>query len=151
MKKITVLLFVLVVAISQSSYSQYSMKFGQRPDGLFDHKIDSELSMCLDDSTTVIGDCNCYQESYKAWQGEIDKYYNILVKNLPNGNIKDGVVSSHKIWIQYRDAEYESSYAFYRDFNTSRIQIYNYHIRIVDLNRKRALELKLYCDNLNLN
>jgi uncharacterized protein YecT (DUF1311 family) len=147
MKKILTLL--LVTFISQYSYSQFIMKFGENCNGTYQTEIDDNLSMCLDDSNTVVGECNCYLYSYKKWQSEIDKYYDILIKNI-NYNIKNEMIKSQKNWVLYRDSEVSASYEYYRNFATNRIDIYNYHIRMVDLNRKRATELKLYCENLNL-
>jgi len=148
MKKIVLILFMTFIC--QLSQSQHIMKFGEMCNGNFETLIDNSLSMCLVDSNTVMGDCACYLVSYDQWQIEIDKYYTIIVKKT-NGNIRDGIIKSQDNWVKYRDSEYESSYSYYRDFGNERIDIYNYHIRIVDLNRKRAMELQLYCSNLNLN
>lgn len=115
-----------------------------------EHPIDVALDECLsiDSNQSTYGMIQCSMIAYDAWDAELNRVYKELMGTLDSAG-QDALRAAQQAWLTYRDAEIELCGAIYY----GNLEGTMYHIiaadRVMDMVRKRALELGAYLDNLS--
>lgn len=137
MKYLTVVLLTLLQVVNT---------YGQTEDD--EHIIDKHFRACLDstENETTIGMIDCAYRAGIEWDKELNKNYNLLIAIL-SPDEKEKLKNAQRSWILYRDKEMEFATTVYINLQGTmwRIEIAN---RRTELTRQRALELKIYYDNM---
>jgi len=142
MKKYLSVVFVLFPIFS---YSQV-FNIGKMSDGSFETMNDYNLSVCVDDSVSVLGDCQCYERFSIIWMKEVDNQYNNILIFLKNDK-KNSFIKSHESWIKYKNDYLNTSYEIYRAMENGG-GIYDYYQLLVTIYRSKALELQNFYKRL---
>ncbi len=116
------------------------------------HPIDVELMNCSGEDLgprTIV--TICASEAQDQWDKELNKYYNLLMKNIKNPEYKKQLKEAQLSWILFRDKEFEnianmidspvdggSMYPAMRNLQTMKIV------------RNRALELKMLYEDYTM-
>ena len=135
------ILVILLVIISSSASAQGNNKKI--------HPIDAAHKKCLDnpEKQNTQGMISCANDAKKAWEAEINKYYQLLVKQLKEEQ-KKKLKSSQETWEKYRTQEFGFSADFYYGLGGTM-----WHVVSADNETEfvklRALRLKSYYDTLN--
>ncbi len=106
------------------------------------HKIDKELDACMDKNPSTAGMVECIDNAAKQWDGELNKYYKLLSGVLD----KEGQANLKKSqleWIKLRDADIKLIDSVYSK-KEGTMYVPMVADSIMELTKKRALELKAY-------
>lgn len=110
--------------------------------------IDKHLRECLDstENQTSVGMTGCAIRAGKEWGNELNKNYSLLISKLVVDE-KEKLKNAQRNWILYRDREMEFASTMYLNLQGTiwRIVLEN---RQTELTKQRALELKVYYNNL---
>lgn len=66
------------------------------------HPINKAEQKCLDKSQSTADMLKCTNKAYDAWDKEMNKYYNLLMKKLPVKQ-KSELLKAQKTWLAFRD------------------------------------------------
>lgn len=69
---------------------------------------DASLDRCLNDASTTLAMNQCYAAANRAWDQEMNKQYNKLMKTL-SGEPKNKLRAAQRAWLSYRDSWLEAS------------------------------------------
>lgn len=69
---------------------------------------DASLDRCLNDASTTLAMNQCYAAANRAWDQEMNKQYNKLMKTL-SGELKNKLRAAQRAWLSYRDSWLEAS------------------------------------------
>jgi|SRR5688500_11075173 len=108
--------------------------------------IDLALQQCREVNITTHGLIACMDEAAAAWDKELNKIYQQLMKTL-SVEQQELLRVSQRAWIEYRDKEMAFVYRFYDDPGLS--WDYVKRGREMELTRARVLELRSYCGSCN--
>jgi uncharacterized protein YecT (DUF1311 family) len=112
------------------------------------HPIDIRLEECLsiDSNYTTYGMMRCEAIARDEWDKEMNKYYNLLIKELSEEDV-DRLRASQRQWLSYRDKEVDFSSQMYYGMEGTmwRVVAASSHTDII---KTRALELKSYYEML---
>jgi len=106
------------------------------------HKIDKELDACMDKNPSTAGMVECIDKAAKQWDDELNRYYKLLAAALD----KEGQANLKKSqleWIKLRDADIKLIDSVYSK-KEGTMYVPMVANSIMELTRKRALELKSY-------
>lgn len=112
------------------------------------HPIDVRLAEChsIDSNQTTIGMMRCEAIARDEWDKEMNKYYNLLIKELTEEEI-ERLRTSQRQWLSYRDKEVDFSTQMYYDMGGTMWKIVAV-ARQAGIVRARALDLKNYYEML---
>ncbi len=65
--------------------------------------IDHALEQCLSGAATTVAMVTCYGSASQAWDGEMNRHYNQLMKTL-TGEPKTKLRSAQRQWLAYRNS-----------------------------------------------
>jgi len=105
------------------------------------HPIDKFEEECISKNSTTAGMANCTYEARKKWDAEMNKYYKLLMGLLDKMG-QDKLRESQRVWIKFRDAEFENIENMYHQRATMYIPIRSGDRK--DIVEQRALQLKSY-------
>jgi uncharacterized protein YecT (DUF1311 family) len=113
-----------------------------------EHIIDKQWRECLDsaENQTTVGMTACSIRAGKEWDKELNKNYRLLMSKL-SGDEKEELKNAQRNWILYRDKEMEFASIMYINLEGTMWRIVLAD-RETEMTRQRALELKVYYDNL---
>lgn len=115
-----------------------------------EHIIETELKTCLKNGgdQSTVGMIKCTQEAEFKWDQELNKYYQLLMKDL-NEEGQESLRTSQRQWIVYRDKEFD----FIKEFYYNQKQGTMWHIMAADKRKEliadRAIELQVYYGSLD--
>ena len=112
------------------------------------HDIDIWLSNCLQDSSSTSGMRGCTIEAGKKWDDELNKYYQLLMNELPEDK-KAFLKEAQRSWITFRDKEriFISAYYFEVKQGTMWHPISDHED--MELTRSRALQLRKWYEMID--
>jgi len=110
------------------------------------HEIDIRLENCLESNPSTSGQRNCMNEAEIAWDNELNKYYNLLMKEWP-GSSKINLRTAQINWLKFRDAEFKLIHEYYFNLKEGSIFLVIGDNRRMEIVKERALEMKQYYDN----
>jgi uncharacterized protein YecT (DUF1311 family) len=102
----------------------------------------------MEDSITTSGMCNCIMQAEEAWDKELNRYYKLLVAQLPP-DTKEKLKESQRAWIAWRDKEFAFIYAYYYSVKQGTMFYPMAQERRMDIVRERAADLQQYYDMLD--
>lgn len=106
-------------------------------------EIESELKKCLEKDYSTAAQRECTNTAEKAWDKELNKYYNLTLKKLPKVQ-QSKFISAQKAWLKFRDAEF----AFIDDYYYNAKQGTMFSIMAegdkMNIVKERAMQLKVY-------
>jgi uncharacterized protein YecT (DUF1311 family) len=113
-----------------------------------EHSIDVQLKACLDSTQnqTTAGIMDCEGRARSAWDGELNKYYKLLMPILSSEE-KEKLKTAQKNWLTYRDSEFLFARAIYYNLEGTMWRIAAVS-RQSEMVKQRALELKTYHETL---
>lgn len=106
-----------------------------------EHIIDKNLTICLEKDFSTQGQNKCIWEAEQAWDKELNKYYQLLMKNYKDKNTKKLLTESQLSWIKFRDKEFKLLLDRYSKKDGTMYTTFHYDSRMSFV-QKRALELK---------
>jgi uncharacterized protein YecT (DUF1311 family) len=111
---------------------------------------DIQLNTCLDSSSnqTTYGMMECTGRARDAWDAEMNNYYKKLMDVLKPEE-KEKLKASQKKWLEYRNAEFETSTAVYYGMEGTMWKI-SAVSRQMEIVRQRALDLMSYYEDLTM-
>lgn len=134
--KIVSLLAMLFATIPMAAQENEELK----------HPIDVALQACLEtpEGQSTAGMRECVATAAAAWDKEMNKYYNLLMKGeLLKAGEKELLREAQRSWLDYRDKENKFSSATY--FGQGGTM---WHViasdRVMETVKQRALDLKAY-------
>ena len=104
------------------------------------HPIDVQLDQC--DQTSTYSIMECYRIATEAWDKELNKNYQALMKLLTKEE-QAKLRASQRKWIEYRDLDLDFSGTMYYNMEGTMWRI-SAAVRRYEIVRTRALELKEY-------
>jgi uncharacterized protein YecT (DUF1311 family) len=112
-----------------------------------EHIIDKQWRECLDstENQTTVGMTACSIQAAKVWDKELNKNYRLLMSKLSIE--QEELKNAQRNWILYRDKEMEFASIMYINLEGTMWRIVLAD-RETEMTRQRALELKVYYDNL---
>jgi len=113
-----------------------------------DHPIDVRTRACLDsvENQTTMGMIGCARRAYEAWDKELNKNYKLLMGVL-SAEEKEKLKVAQRNWITWRDSETGFSGTVYGNIEGTMWRTVSAD-RYADITRQRALDLKVYYDNV---
>lgn len=111
-------------------------------------QIDIKLSKCLKDSTTNSGMCNCTIQAEQAWDIELNKYYKLLLKELPS-EAKEKLKISQRSWIDFRNKEFSFKSNYYYEVKQGTMFYMISDNSRMEFVKNRALDLEEYYNMLD--
>jgi uncharacterized protein YecT (DUF1311 family) len=72
-----------------------------------EYAIDKDLKKCMDQNQTTLGMTECYGNAYAQWDKELNKQYNLILKDL-KGDARKQFVTAQQQWIKFRDADMQA-------------------------------------------
>lgn len=97
----------IINIIALMSFATFSHAKGLRED------IDSTLDKCKQEAISTIDSQHCYFAATYEWDNELQKQYNLLMKDLPE-NIRVIIRDSQRQWIKYRYSYNKGIEEFYQ-------------------------------------
>lgn len=113
-----------------------------------DHPIEKWTEECMNRDFTTLGMRMCLSESYEKWDRELNRLYHALRKELTNEG-KEALRHSQKLWIKFRDAEFQTLESVYGSLEGSIWSPVMAQAR-VEIVKHRAMELKGRLESLTL-
>ena len=112
------------------------------------HPIDAECIKCLDkpENQTTLGMINCNQKAKKAWEAEMNKYYQLLMKQL-SAEQKTKLTSAQDAWVKYKTQEFSFSSDLYLGMGGTMWKIVATDNQ-KEIVKERTLLLKSYYESL---
>lgn len=111
--------------------------------------VDEELEECLEVAGTTSEMIDCQIRAAEAWDKELNKYYKLYLSKL-NEEGKAVLKEAQREWIVYRDKEYRLIDSHY----LSRLQGTMWHpvaaSEKMEIVKERALKLKGYYEDLQI-
>jgi uncharacterized protein YecT (DUF1311 family) len=113
-----------------------------------EHPIDIAYSKCLDNpnNQTTIGMVNCATEAKKAWEAELNKYYQLLMAKVSEEH-KPKLKASQEAWKTYKQKEIGFSTQMYLGMGGTMWQIIAADAE-TEFIKQRALLLKSHYQTL---
>lgn len=110
--------------------------------------IDKALSKCMDKKDISNADmCNCVHTATASWDTELNKYFKLLMAELPK-EAAETLKQSQKQWIVYRDKEFEFSTKYYYEVKQGTMWYAVLAEKKMDIVKNRTLELREYYETL---
>jgi len=97
---ILILISFLIFLLPELSYAQDK------------HPIDVAEERCIAKDSNTAGMSNCAYEARQMWDAELNKYYQLLMKEM-NQDQKNRLREAQLAWIKFRDAEFNNIHSFY--------------------------------------
>jgi uncharacterized protein YecT (DUF1311 family) len=69
--------------------------------------IDDFEEKCCAKNYSTIGMLECTEKAYKMWDAELNKYYNLLMKELSSPEKQD-LKTAQVAWLNFRDREFKN-------------------------------------------
>lgn len=69
------------------------------------YSIDKAEDACISKTSSTAGMLKCTAIAYDAWDKEMNKYYNLLMKKLPTEQ-KNELLKAQKSWLTFRDNDF---------------------------------------------
>lgn len=112
------------------------------------HPIDAAYLKCLDqpENQTTVGMVNCAIEAKKAWEKEVEKYYQLLLAKVSKEH-KDKLKASQEAWKNYKQKEIDFSTNMYLDMGGTMWKIVAADAE-TEFIKQRALLLKSHYETL---
>lgn len=106
------------------------------------NSIDKAEEACISKTSSTDAMLKCTAIAYDAWDKEMNKYYNLLMKRLPSEQ-KSELLKAQKSWLSFRD----SSFTFIN--NSIREKQGTMYLNVAsgerrEIVKQRALQLKEY-------
>ncbi len=113
-----------------------------------ENPIDIAYKKCLNNSKnqTTIGMVDCAINAQKAWEAEVDKYYNLLLLNVSE-KAKPLLKKSQLAWKEYKESELGFSTKMYLGMGGTMWQIVAANNK-AEFVKQRVLLLKSHYENL---
>ena len=109
--------------------------------------IEQQLDSCLQKAINTLEMTSCEGAAYKAWDEELNKYYQLLQSTLREEN-KNTLKEAQRKWIAYRDQEFELIDAYcFSEHQGTMWNMVSIEKRVAIV-KARALELKNYYEGL---
>ncbi len=108
------------------------------------HPIDKALEACIDKNGSTAGMVECTDKAYTAWDKELNKNYNELMRALKPGQ-KESLRLAQLEWLKYRDLDFKLIDSVYDTMEGTMYIPMRVDDRM-EVVKKRALELKGYLD-----
>jgi uncharacterized protein YecT (DUF1311 family) len=106
--------------------------------------IDQSLDACLNSSVgaSTAGQTDCASKAYAAWDAELNKVYQTLMKNLDPAS-RDLLRTSQRQWLAFREAEKKFQVAPWRQKGGTLIGV-SVNLDNVEALRTRVMALRTY-------
>ena len=108
------------------------------------HPIDKALEACIDKNGSTAGMVECTDKAYAAWDRELNKNYNELMRALKPGQ-KESLRLAQLEWLKYRDLDFKSIDSIYDAMEGTMYIPMRIDSR-KEVVKKRALQLKGFLD-----
>jgi uncharacterized protein YecT (DUF1311 family) len=108
------------------------------------HAIDKALEACIDKNGSTAGMVTCTDKAYAAWDKELNKTYNELMRAL-KPNQKEALRLAQLEWLKYRDLDFKLIDSLYDAMQGTMYIPMRIDARM-EVVKKRALELKGFLD-----
>ena len=102
MRFTSIILAVLFLCAAAVAYAEKTKK----------NSIDRAEEACIEKNGSTAGMTNCAEKAYGMWDKEMNKNYNVLMKEL-SPEEKEILRNAQKKWIDYRDNEFKLIDAIY--------------------------------------
>jgi uncharacterized protein YecT (DUF1311 family) len=111
------------------------------------YPIDIKLEQWLaaDSNQTTNGMVKCIRKAEKEWDGELNRYYQLLMKNLDTDS-RQQLKTTQRHWLKYRDSEFKFQAALWRQSQGTiwKLVYAEYQMQFV---RQRVIWLMQYYDD----
>jgi uncharacterized protein YecT (DUF1311 family) len=111
------------------------------------YPIDIKLEQWLaaDSNQTTNGMVKCIRKAEKEWDGELNRYYQLLMKNLDTDS-RHQLKTTQRHWLKYRDSEFKFQAALWRQSQGTiwKLVYAEYQMQFV---RQRVIWLMQYYDD----
>ncbi len=108
------------------------------------HPIDKSLEACIDKNGSTAGMVECTDKAYAAWDKELNKNYNDLMRTLKPSQ-KETLRVAQLEWIKFRDLDFKLIDSLYDTMQGTMYIPMRIDARM-EIVKKRALELKGYLE-----
>ena len=112
------------------------------------HALDKKVADCMADDAgqSTVGMGRCLDQSYKDWDAELNRVYKEIRKRASESQ-GEKLKASQRLWIQYRDAEFDHILALYgsREGTMWGLMVQEARTRVVS---HRVKELSAFLDLL---
>lgn len=113
------------------------------------HPIDVKLDNCIDEDGSTSGLNMCLTTAAGEWDKELNKYYKLLQTSL-SAEQKTVLQDVQRSWIAFKDKEIKLINVTYGGMDGT-MWTYVANRAIMEITRKRALDLKHLYENINGN
>jgi|WetSurMetagenome_2_1015567.scaffolds.fasta_scaffold46789_3 uncharacterized protein YecT (DUF1311 family) len=110
------------------------------------HPIDVFLDSCMEKDYSTAGMVKCTNDACKMWDGELNKYYKILMGMLDEESAKT-LKTSELQWIEFKEKEYSNIDKIYSKMEGTMYIPMRAYARL-EIIKTRALQLKDYYELL---
>lgn len=106
------------------------------------YSIDKAEEACISKTSSTADMLKCTATAYDAWDKEMNKYYNLLMKKLPIKQ-KNELLKAQKSWLTFRDNDFTLINNSIREKQgTMYLNVASGHRR--EIVKQRAMQLKEY-------
>jgi uncharacterized protein YecT (DUF1311 family) len=126
----------------------YGSTFAEAYEIVANHPIDIQLEKEIDADPSTSGMINAYKRAIDAWDSELNKNYQALMKKLDKEN-QDELRASQREWIKYRDLEFKFNGNLWMDFDGTMYRVFPFIFQS-NFVRERALRLGYYLEDLSI-
>lgn len=127
----------------EAGHEEVSVQRKQFPE----HRIDQELTACVNRNDTTIGMRKCLAEAAEAWDAELNAVYRSL-SNALSADLVPSLVAAERAWADYKTAETELAINHFATQGGS-IQYLNSGSRMVNLIKTRYHQLNSFLAAMN--
>jgi len=85
---------------------------------IVDNDIDKRFNDCIADNGSTMGMLDCYDIAIEEWTKEMNKYYNLLLRNLNKTERKKLILAQSK-WLEFSELELQFNNEFYGNMDGS--------------------------------
>lgn len=129
-----------LLLVLSSAFLLTNASFAQEPQ----HPIDKALEACIDKNGSTAGMVDCTDKAYAAWDRELNKHYNELMRSLKPGQ-KESLRLAQVEWLKYRDLDFKLIDSVYDTMQGTMYIPMRIDSRM-EVVKKRALQLKGFLD-----
>jgi uncharacterized protein YecT (DUF1311 family) len=113
-----------------------------------DHPIDIQLEKEIDADPSTAGMIKAIQKAIEAWDKELNKNYQALMKKLDKKN-QEKLRASQREWVKYRDLEFEFNNNFWANFDGTMYLLFPLDFQL-EFIKERTLSLGSYLEGLSM-
>lgn len=121
---------------------------GENEEEIKKHPLDASEDACLKDNASLDGKIQCYKQSEKAWDNELNKTYQKLNRKL-NAKPKKSLKTTQTTWLKFRDSQLKFVKELCKDKNVRARQFFCAYVN-KEIIRQRALVIDGYLNTIEV-